>query len=150
FDGPPLAFGQIPFPQSGEESDDILRRIAMRQILDLRPITGRVRHDVVLDRHREIDQLTGHGLLPFIPANGCAPRTIAPGIRGSSLPTSHLLPSSALRCRPRGRRCAAIPAADRASGGNAPPLIARRWPALRRSRNAGPPARGAAQSTPGA
>src|SRR5437764_15482160 len=87
-DRPALSRGQILFGEPGKELHDLLRGVAMRQILDLWPVARRGGGDIVLDRHRQIDQPARHAVLLFNPANGCAPRTIAPAARLSKLPAS--------------------------------------------------------------
>jgi hypothetical protein len=59
-DGPTLAIRQILFAQAGKEFDDIGRGVAMRQVLDARPIARRIGDDVILERHRDIDQASRH------------------------------------------------------------------------------------------
>ena len=89
FDRPALAFRQVLFVKPGEELHDILGGLAMRQILDLWAIARRVGDDIVLDRYRQIDEPAGHDCLLFNPANGCAPKTIAPAARESKPRASH-------------------------------------------------------------
>src|SRR5262249_19510532 len=59
-DGPPFGVRQLLLPEAGEKRRDVLRGVAMTEVFDLRTVTGRIGHDVVLDRHRQVDDRPRH------------------------------------------------------------------------------------------
>jgi hypothetical protein len=68
FDGPALAIGQILLLEAGKEARDVGGGVLVRQILDARAIARRVRRDLVLERHRNVDQAPCHIPLRFASA----------------------------------------------------------------------------------
>src|SRR5437588_1058453 len=59
-DRPTLGVGQLRFLQPREEGRDVLRGVAVAEVLDLRAVARRIGHHVVLDGHRQIDDRPGH------------------------------------------------------------------------------------------
>src|SRR2546428_2372518 len=59
-DGPALGVRQLVFPQPREECGDVLRSVAVAEGLDLRAVAGRIGDHIVLDRHRQVDDGSGH------------------------------------------------------------------------------------------
>src|SRR5260370_6264764 len=62
-DRPAFAVGQLLDAQPGEELHHFGRRLAVVAVLDLRAEAGRIGGDVVLQRHRDVDQIR-HGSPP--------------------------------------------------------------------------------------
>src|SRR5208283_5017334 len=63
--------------EAGKERQDLRQALLMIDVLDLRAEPGRIGGDIVLQRHRNVDQASGHRVLPWISS--------APGLR--TLPT---------------------------------------------------------------
>src|SRR3989441_6914689 len=59
-DRPALGVGQLRFLQPREEGRDVLRGVAVAEVLDLRAVARRIGDHVVLDGHRQIDDRSGH------------------------------------------------------------------------------------------
>jgi len=66
FDRPAFIIGQVFLLQSGEELDDVGRRLPVGEIVDLGSIARRIGGDVVLQRHRDVDQLAWHEQLSLM------------------------------------------------------------------------------------
>jgi hypothetical protein len=63
-DRPTFAVWQVVLGKAGKELDHVGRRLPMCEIVDLGPMAGRIGGDVVLQRHRDVDQLTRHVIAP--------------------------------------------------------------------------------------
>jgi len=60
FDRPAFAIGQVFLGEAGKEFHHVGGGLAMGVILDRRAIAGRVSRDVILQRHRNVDQSARH------------------------------------------------------------------------------------------